>query len=129
MIIGKFPPYVVSLCRGGRGFLTGEPGGIYNTIIDILVAAANLPCIGSALRLSVSGNLLMKMTPRWNLRWRGPSRVNVNYLLVEGLSRSGYPDLARQLRQRTLNMIASGDDIYEFYNPVTELTACYFPAD
>lgn len=51
--------------------------------------------------------------------WRGPSWVNVNYLLVEGLSRSGYPELARELRQRTLDMIASRDDIYEYYHPET----------
>jgi glycogen debranching enzyme len=51
--------------------------------------------------------------------WRGPSWVNVNYLLVEGLSRSGYPELARELRQRTLDMIASRDDTYEYYHPET----------
>jgi hypothetical protein len=50
--------------------------------------------------------------------WRGPTWVNVNYLLIEGLQRSGYTDLARELRQRTLDLINSRDDIYEYYHPI-----------
>ncbi|MEK6575414.1 MAG: trehalase family glycosidase, partial [Chloroflexota bacterium] len=51
--------------------------------------------------------------------WRGPTWVNVNYMLVEGLERSGYADLARELRRRTLEMMLDDDDIYEYYNPET----------
>jgi len=51
--------------------------------------------------------------------WRGPTWVNVNYLLIEGLQRSGYPELARELRRRTLDLINSRDDIYEYYDPLT----------
>jgi glycogen debranching enzyme len=51
--------------------------------------------------------------------WRGPTWVNVNYLLIEGLERSGYPELARELRRRTLELISSRDDIYEYYDPVS----------
>jgi glycogen debranching enzyme len=51
--------------------------------------------------------------------WRGPTWVNVNYLLIEGLQRSGYPDLARELRSRTLDLICCQTDIYEYYHPVT----------
>ncbi|MEK7324848.1 MAG: trehalase family glycosidase [Chloroflexota bacterium] len=51
--------------------------------------------------------------------WRGPTWVNVNYLLVEGLMRAGYADLAGELRRRTLAMMMAGDDIYEYYNPQT----------
>ena len=51
--------------------------------------------------------------------WRGPTWVNVNYLLIEGLQRTGYIDLARELRRRTLEMIALHDDIYEYYQPQT----------
>ncbi len=49
--------------------------------------------------------------------WRGPTWVNVNYLLIEGLQRAGYPDLARDLRRRTLEMMLDDDDIYEYYDP------------
>lgn len=52
-----------------------------------------------------------------NQMWRGPTWVNVNYLLIEGLQRSGYPDLARELRRRTLELICGQDDIYEYYRP------------
>jgi len=51
--------------------------------------------------------------------WRGPTWVNVNYLLIEGLQRSGYPDLARELRRRTLALLGGQDDIYEYYDPET----------
>jgi hypothetical protein len=51
--------------------------------------------------------------------WRGPTWVNVNYLLIEGLQRTGYTDLARELRRRTLDMISLHDDIYEYYQPET----------
>jgi len=51
--------------------------------------------------------------------WRGPTWVNVNYLMIEGLQRSGYPELARELRQRTLELIQGQDDIYEYYHPET----------
>jgi glycogen debranching enzyme len=51
--------------------------------------------------------------------WRGPTWVNVNYLLIEGLTRAGYADLARELRRRTLDLIASRGDIYEYYHPQT----------
>ena len=51
--------------------------------------------------------------------WRGPTWVNVNYLLIEGLQRTGYTDLARELRRRTLDLICLHDDIYEYYQPQT----------
>lgn len=51
--------------------------------------------------------------------WRGPTWVNVNYLLIEGLQRAGYGALASELRQRTLNMILGDKDIYEYYQPET----------
>jgi hypothetical protein len=51
--------------------------------------------------------------------WRGPTWVNVNYLLIEGLFRAGYPELARELRRRTLEMMTREDDIYEYYHPET----------
>src|SRR5215216_3427149 len=51
--------------------------------------------------------------------WRGPTWVNVNYLMIEGLQRSGYPELARELRTRTLDLIEGEEDIYEYYHPET----------
>lgn len=54
-----------------------------------------------------------------NKMWRGPTWVNINYLFVEGLTRAGYPDLARELRDRTLKLLMRHNDIYEYYNPDT----------
>ena len=54
-----------------------------------------------------------------NQMWRGPTWVNVNYLLTHGLERSGYFDVARRLRKSTLEMLCKQDDIYEYYNPLT----------
>jgi putative isomerase len=51
--------------------------------------------------------------------WRGPTWTNINYLIIEGLFRSGYPELATSLRRQTLEMICSHKDIYEYYNPET----------
>lgn len=51
--------------------------------------------------------------------WRGPSWVNVNYLLVEGLIRSGFPEEASRLRSRTLECLIKYPDFFEFYNPLT----------
>ncbi len=54
-----------------------------------------------------------------NQMWRGPTWVNVNYLFCEGLQRTGYESLARELRQRTLDLIMQHDDIFEYYHPET----------
>lgn len=54
-----------------------------------------------------------------NKMWRGPTWVNINYLFIEGLLRAGYPDLARELRVKTLELLMRHNDIYEYYNPDT----------
>jgi len=38
--------------------------------------------------------------------WRGPSWVSINYLLMEGLDRSGYPEIADSLCKRTLAVLS-----------------------
>jgi putative isomerase len=54
-----------------------------------------------------------------NTMWRGPTWVNINYLFIDGLVRIGREDVARELRDRTLDLIMGQDDIYEYYNPQT----------
>ncbi len=51
--------------------------------------------------------------------WRGPTWVNINYLFIEGLMKSGYTDEARDLRDKTMDLLMSQNDIYEYYNPET----------
>jgi len=54
-----------------------------------------------------------------NQMWRGPTWVNINYLLIEGLRKAGYPEVSGELRRRTLELIGAQKDIYEYYHPVT----------
>jgi hypothetical protein len=51
--------------------------------------------------------------------WRGPTWVNVNYLMIEGLQGAGYQNLAGELRRRTLAMMHNEKDIFEYYHPET----------
>ena len=51
--------------------------------------------------------------------WRGPTWMNVNCLLIEGLERSGLTALAHELRRRTLALVLGEKDIYEYYHTIT----------
>ena len=51
--------------------------------------------------------------------WRGPTWLNVNYLFVEALMRAGQADLARELRDKTLDLLLRHPDIWEYYDPET----------
>ncbi len=51
--------------------------------------------------------------------WRGPVWINVNYLLIEGLERSGFHQTAVDLRRKTLALVNNHADIHEYYNALT----------
>lgn len=51
--------------------------------------------------------------------WRGPSWLFVDYLLVDGLARSGFADRADELRSRVRAMVEQGTAMPEFYDPTT----------
>lgn len=52
--------------------------------------------------------------------WRGPTWINFNYFLIEGLRRYGYREVAEELRKRTLSEVARWHArdgiIYEYYD-------------
>jgi glycogen debranching enzyme len=54
-----------------------------------------------------------------DVMWRGPVWANINYFFIEALFQAGETDLARSLRQKTLDLINSHGNIYEFYNADT----------
>jgi glycogen debranching enzyme len=51
--------------------------------------------------------------------WRGPVWININYIFVEALARTGYNPLARDLAERTMRLVMGQNDIYEYYNAAT----------
>lgn len=53
--------------------------------------------------------------------WRGPTWVNINGMVIEGLRQRGRSDLAREMTERTLNMMLSQGEpsVREWYHPET----------
>lgn len=49
--------------------------------------------------------------------WQGPSWININWLIIEGLQNYGYKDEAEKLRQRSLEMVAKSG-MNEYFNPL-----------
>jgi hypothetical protein len=53
--------------------------------------------------------------------WRGPTWMNYNLLIIQGLRRYGYTDIAAQLAERCLDQVARWysreGTIFEFYDP------------
>jgi hypothetical protein len=50
--------------------------------------------------------------------WRGPTWININYLVVVGLRRYGLTALATQIRRETLALVARGDVLREYYDSI-----------
>jgi glycogen debranching enzyme len=50
--------------------------------------------------------------------WQGPSWVNMNWLIIDGLQRYGYKDHAAALMESTLEMVKRGG-FAEYFNPLT----------
>jgi len=52
------------------------------------------------------------------LYWQGPSWVNMNWLIIDGLKRYGFKDHAAALRESTLEMVRQAG-CYEYFDPLT----------
>ena len=59
-----------------------------------------------------------RSSPHWQPRryWRGPVWAPINWLLIHGLRRYGYGDLAELIRRRTLDLIDHAG-FHEYYDP------------
>jgi putative isomerase len=51
--------------------------------------------------------------------WRGPVWANINYFFIEALRQVGEYDIARALRDKTLELVMSQPGMYEYYNSQT----------
>ena len=54
--------------------------------------------------------------------WQGPTWINVNWLLIDGLRRNGQADEAEKLRQSTLALVRQAADkhgFHEYYSPLS----------
>jgi neutral trehalase len=49
--------------------------------------------------------------------WQGPTWVNTNWLIIEGLKRYGYKEEAEILKERTVEMVAKSGP-YEYFSPL-----------
>jgi neutral trehalase len=49
--------------------------------------------------------------------WQGPSWVNTNWLIIEGLKNYGYTAEAKNLQDKTIKMVAKSG-FYEYFNPL-----------
>lgn len=50
--------------------------------------------------------------------WQGPTWVNINWLLIDGLERYGYKDHAEVLKESTLELVEK-HGFAEYFNPIT----------
>jgi neutral trehalase len=48
--------------------------------------------------------------------WKGPTWINTNWLIIDGLKRYGYAELASELRQRTIELVQHHGP-YEYFSP------------
>lgn len=50
--------------------------------------------------------------------WQGPTWINTNWLLIDGLKRYGFDEEAEQLKYKTMQLV-SKSSMYEYFNPLT----------
>lgn len=50
--------------------------------------------------------------------WQGPSWINTNWLIVDGLNRYGYTELASEIKNRSLATVDKSGP-YEYFDPLT----------
>jgi glycogen debranching enzyme len=51
--------------------------------------------------------------------WRRPIWPSIYYFFVQALERAGKPQLARLLRENTLDLIMAQQGVYEYYDSVS----------
>jgi len=95
-------------------WIGGLPAGMNKKIIEHLLNSGEF---GGKFVLPVVARNDRNFNP--DKMWRGPVWANINYFMIEALKRIAEPELAVQLRDKTLELIMSNAGIYEYYNAVT----------
>ena len=49
--------------------------------------------------------------------WQGPTWVNTNWLIIDGLNRHGHNELAKELKEKTIEMVKKSG-VFEYYSPL-----------
>ncbi|HET9850592.1 MAG TPA: trehalase family glycosidase [Candidatus Saccharimonadales bacterium] len=49
--------------------------------------------------------------------WQGPTWINTNWLIIEGLTRYGYKDESKVLREKTIELVEKSGS-YEYFSPL-----------
>lgn len=49
--------------------------------------------------------------------WQGPSWINTNWLIIDGLNRYGYTELADEIKNRSIAMVDNSGP-YEYFDPL-----------
>ena len=116
-------------------FVTLTPAGIRQTLTPFslmpLLTGRLPPQVLEALRATLSeSNPLAAHFPlptvaldeaefNADRMWRGPVWLNVNWLVFQGLLRSGLEVEALDLAERTVAMVREGGGLHEYWNPLT----------
>ncbi len=110
----------------------GRPLASYSAVSLLPLLVGDLPApVASALRAALEDPAQFKTA--WSVptvavedpdfsterMWRGPIWININALLVEGLTASGFTDEARRLAEQTVELVKHGRGPHEYFNPVT----------
>ncbi len=98
-------------------------GGLLAVVADVPHARAEALARRIALLAEHSGYLVPSHDPANNAfdsqrYWRGPTWLIVNYLIAEGLSRSGQERMAKRILADSLNLIQKSG-FAEYYDPIS----------
>ncbi len=121
--------------RASRGTFAAIHGG---RVVPADTALGLMPIVTGRLPPRIAASLVASMTdpgrfwPRFPVpsvalddpefsrttMWRGPTWLFLDSLFVDGLRRSGFPDVASRLRERALDMVERNPDIAEYHDPL-----------
>jgi len=102
--IASFLPFFAGVCN------EEQAGHLVDRLTDTMEFGTTFPVPSISLKDSTYGTDM----------WRGPVWINFNYMLIEGLFKYGFNELASDIRDKTIHYMNSWYEengcIYEFYD-------------